>query len=210
MTPSRLVFGSTLLFFLGLTSLVVADNTFFSLDSKMETALFMLQNDNAVTFFKIITTFGNTSFVALVTLLLTLYLYHKKKLSLLAGLLVSVLGSSLSVFILKGFIERTRPTPPFAAFLEPSFAYPSGHATIAVALYGFLAFVLLVTHAHIHYRRFIASTLVSLFFLIGFSRLYLGVHYLSDVVAGFALGTAWVIVGIHILRIKSENPFSTR
>lgn len=89
-----------------------------------------------------------------------------------------------------------RPRPLTAYYLEPSFAYPSGHSAIAAACYGFLAYAVWKTTAVPGLRRAAPPAGAALIVLIGFSRLYLGVHYLSDVAGGFMQGGVCLTVGI--------------
>jgi undecaprenyl-diphosphatase len=80
--------------------------------------------------------------------------------------------------------------------VEHSFSFPSGHATIAVAFYGFLAFLAMRGTKRWEKSVNICFAGIAVVLLIGFSRLYLGVHYLSDVWAGYLVGALWLIAGI--------------
>ena len=81
---------------------------------------------------------------------------------------------------------------PTSGTADP-FSFPSGHATLSVVVYGFLAFLVSLRASHVS-RVFMASGVVLLVAAIAFSRLYLGVHWMSDVVAGLSFGMAWVAV----------------
>lgn len=110
-----------------------------------------------------------------------------------AGLIVmAIVGAELLTTGLKAGFERQRPffTDPLAT--ETSFSYPSGHATVSLALYGALA--VLLVRAHPARRLPIMAGASALVVLIGFSRLYLGVHFLSDVLAGFSAGLVWLVL----------------
>ena len=101
--------------------------------------------------------------------------------------------------MLKNLISRARPD--LLAYPATGFAFPSGHATRAVAFYGFLLFILWPRLTSMWKK--IALIITALIILgIGFSRLYLGVHYLSDVVAGYLIGAFFVWLGIKISRIN--------
>jgi len=82
--------------------------------------------------------------------------------------------------------------------LEKSFSFPSGHATIAVALFGFLSYIIIREYQSWRVKVNIFFTTLLLIILIGFSRIYLGVHYVSDVWEGYLLGALWLIIGISI------------
>jgi len=117
------------------------------------------------------------------------------------GLLVVVVGAQLLNNVLKDWFHRTRPAPLEGLIPAQAFSFPSGHAMVAAAFYlfvGYLAWRILKGRA----RIVGAAVLVLVALLIGLSRLYLGVHYLTDVVAGYIAGVAWtdaVIIGGHLL-----------
>lgn len=102
--------------------------------------------------------------------------------------LLAVAGGQGVVYGLKALFQRARPEPIFASL---GYSFPSGHSFAAVTIYGFLAYWL--THSGFGPRRlWIWIGAVWLIGLIGFSRIYLGVHYASDVLAGFAAGWPWL------------------
>jgi len=105
-----------------------------------------------------------------------------------------MVGSGIFTSAGKFIFHRARPD--IAVYPESSFSFPSGHATIAIAFYGFLAYML-IKNARQWKRKiniFFASFI--LIILIGFSRLYLGVHYVSDVWGGYLAGAIWLIIAI--------------
>jgi undecaprenyl-diphosphatase len=107
------------------------------------------------------------------------------------------LAARLSLATLKWSLERERPLNIYSG--HETFSFPSGHATTAMMVYGFLAFLLARGRPR-HWRALLLSLAGVLIVAIGLSRLYLGMHWLSDVVAGFALGLAWITLlgaGLH-------------
>lgn len=111
--------------------------------------------------------------------------------------IITVGGSTLTTAFLKEIVDRSRPADMFAYYKESGQAFPSGHATVAVALYGFLIYFIYKNFSGWK-RNFGVGGLSILIILIGFSRLYMGVHYLSDVVAGYIVGIVWLGVGVNI------------
>ncbi len=152
-----------------------------------------------------LTQLGSTLVIGGIALSVALYLLVRKRLSYLAGLSVSVIGTIIAVFPLKMFIARARPDIAFQAYAETGFSFPSGHAAFSVALFGFLAYLVWrrVSRTHGIIGSAFALLLVS---LIGFSRLYLGLHFASDVLAGFGIGALFLTLGI----IVSERLRRTR
>lgn len=108
-----------------------------------------------------------------------------------------VTGGGLALSeILKLAFHRARPLTAAEFMTHPTYSFPSGHAMNSMITYGFLTFLLL---ARVRERaRRIALTLAAVIVIaaIGFSRVYLGVHFVTDVVGGWLAGAAWLIVGI--------------
>jgi membrane-associated phospholipid phosphatase len=117
------------------------------------------------------------------------------------GLVVTTLGAQLLNNFLKEWFHRIRPAPVDWAIAAQVWSFPSGHAMVSAAFYLFLAYLgWRVLHGR--ERVIFAAGLLGLVVAIGLSRLYLGVHYLTDVVAGYAAGFLWtdaVIIGAHVL-----------
>ena len=110
----------------------------------------------------------------------------------LLGLVLAVAGGMLLNVMLKNLFGRVRPgwADPLMALADSSF--PSGHTMMATIIYGFLALYLMLSISSWRWRFFIATLTVLLVFLVALSRMYLGAHYLSDVLAAMAAGTAWI------------------
>ncbi|MEW6637271.1 MAG: phosphatase PAP2 family protein [Actinomycetota bacterium] len=107
-------------------------------------------------------------------------------------LIVSTAGGIVLTTVLKTVFQRQRPELFDTGYVAGFFSYPSGHATVAVGFYGALALILAY---HLRgFARWLAAALGALLVvLIGFSRLYLGVHYPTDVLAGFLSAPLWLV-----------------
>jgi cation-transporting ATPase E/undecaprenyl-diphosphatase len=121
--------------------------------------------------------------------------------------LAAVGGAEVIVKLLKLVLHRARPNP-FAAGIE-SFSFPSAHATLAMVAYGFLAFLLCEGQRH-RTRVAILLTATIAVTLIAVSRLYLGVHWVSDVVAGLSLGLAWIAVLAIAYSLQKNQPIGSK
>ncbi len=111
-------------------------------------------------------------------------------------LLVSTTGGSLLTAVLKAVFGRARPELFESGYTASSYSFPSGHATVAVGFYGTLTLILAYRLGGFARWAVVAGG-VLLVLLIGFSRLYLGVHYPTDVLAGFLAAPLWVVcVGV--------------
>ncbi len=154
--------------------------------------------------FHAITLLGSPVTLTVLALGVGLLLAIRRQWILLGGWLTAFVGGGLLDEVLKLVIRRPRP-PYAAAFLQHySWSFPSGHAMGSLIGYGMLAYVLGVLWIH---RRSAQISVVLgaalLIVAIGFSRLYLGVHYFSDVVGGYAAGLLWLsacISGLEVAR----------
>ena len=117
-------------------------------------------------------------------------------------LVIALVGASMWVEMIKLLLQRSRPVDLYDGASQ--FSFPSGHATMSIVVFGFLA-ILLAHGASPHMRRTIIGSALSLVFLIGFSRIYLGAHWLSDVLAGLSFGVAWVaLLSIAYFRVAPK------
>ncbi|MFY4776868.1 phosphatase PAP2 family protein [Metabacillus sp. RGM 3146] len=126
-------------------------------------------------------------------LVLLVFLYKRKVIEsiFLSAAFITV---RLLNWILKGLYERLRPS--FHPLVhESTYSFPSGHAMNSTVFYSFLCFLIIkMSPLSETANRAIAVFTALFILLIGFTRIYLGVHYLTDVLAGFAVGTAWVLI----------------
>ncbi len=159
--------------------------------------------------FNTISSLGSAVTLTILALAVGCVLAARREWILLAGWLAAFAGGGLLDVVLKLVIRRPRP-PGAAAFLQHfSWSFPSGHAMASLVGYGMLAYVL--TLLWIHRRSAQIAVVLGaalLIIAIGFSRLYLGVHYFSDVAGGYAAGVLWLsacISGVDVARRWRRN-----
>jgi undecaprenyl-diphosphatase len=122
-------------------------------------------------------------------------------------LTMAMVGSLVLDLTLKYIYHRTRPTAYFG-MAPHSYSFPSGHAMCSFCFYGVLAGLLSARTKPLGWRLFIWFTAAALVIAIGLSRIYLGVHYPSDVVAGYLAATVWVgtiILLDHLRKVRSRK-----
>jgi membrane-associated phospholipid phosphatase len=142
--------------------------------------------------FEGVTFFGSVDTLTVLGLAVALVLCALRRWSLLLGWAAALVGTGLLNTILKGIVRRLRPKLPEPWVTEPGWSFPSGHAMGSLVAYGYLAYLLTrITPAHFP-RRTAIALLAGLVLLIGFSRFYLGVHFLSDVIGGYAAAAVWL------------------
>ncbi len=157
------------------------------------------RSDLGIKIFEIISFFGNWQFLIPAILLIVIILVIQKQKNFIWPFILTVASAEFITFLGKLYFARLRP---LAATLSLSdFSFPSGHATIAVSFYGYLAF-LLTKLVCPKYKFIIVSSAVLIAFLIGLSRLYLGVHYFSDVIGGYFIGVIALIIGIKLTKTR--------
>ena len=171
-----------------------------TLDMSVLHYLYSIRTMYLTYFFIDVSEFGRWQIVLGIALLISLFSILHKRYADIVGIWTSVLGSGGAILFLKYVIQRPRPEWWYQAYPEgPYFSFPSAHAGLSMALYGFCIYLLLQS-ASSRLRRWIIMLLPVLIFLVGFSRLYLGVHYLTDVIAGFIVGAIFVWIGIDLRR----------
>ncbi|MCP8970390.1 phosphatase PAP2 family protein [Ectobacillus ponti] len=152
-----------------------------------------------------ITHMGAGLFEGIVCTAAALLFVWRKQWSAAALLLVNLAGVWLLNDGLKEWFARVRPDEAFRLVAANSYSFPSGHAMGAASFYGALAFLLARRYAA--FRIGIWTGGMVLVLLIGLSRVYLGVHYPSDVIAGFAMGAAWL--SLNMLAYQSRHALYT-
>lgn len=156
---------------------------------------------NNVTFtniFKAISFICSPKFMIVLNVLLFIFIIVKKKYKLF----IIVLSSISSVIInnlVKIIVRRERPDY-LRMVMEKSYSFPSGHAMISVLFFG--SIIYLVNKYNLKYKKLITFSLSTFILLIGISRIYLGVHYLTDVVGGYLLGFIVLFLIIHLFERK--------
>ena len=149
---------------------------------------------------KFITNFGGAIFLSIATVMLFLLIKNKKiGLSIISNIVIITVLNQL----LKRILQRPRPTE-FRIVEETGYSFPTGHSMVSMAFYGYLIY-LIYRYIKNKYVKWTLITILSILIcLIGISRIYLGVHYTSDVLGGFLLSISYLV--IYISSIKKLLP----
>jgi undecaprenyl-diphosphatase len=140
-----------------------------------------------------ITLLGSTAVLLALGLIITLVflaLKHKRSAMLIV---FTMAGAFLLNWVLKITFQRERPVPFFDTPLPDSYSFPSGHALLSFCFYGALASIISARTQSLALRVITWGAAILLAIAIGISRIYLGVHYPSDVLAGFAAAIMWIM-----------------
>jgi len=153
--------------------------------------------------FSAVSWLGEWTLIVPLTFAVVALFWLKNKKAYVIPFLTAVLGGEISGQFLKFIIQRPRPLDGLEA--ENTFSFPSGHALIAVTFYGFLIYYFWRT-AKSQAQKYLSLLLgIILILIIGFSRLYLGVHYFSDVIASYLLGFIWLWIGIYLAKKRQTG-----
>ena len=151
-----------------------------------------LISDFATPIAKFITNFGGAIFIILLTVILIAVIKNKKiGLSILANLAIITILNQL----LKRILQRPRPTE-YRIIEESGYSFPSGHSMISMAFYGYLIYLIYKYVENKNVKWILISLLSVLICFIGISRIYLGVHYTSDVLGGFLISISYLVIYI--------------
>jgi undecaprenyl-diphosphatase len=208
--PARylLVAGVAIALFIALAADVVCHGLLEQhIDRAVVTAIhpWAVANPTTVSMVKGITFLGGTKFLTGLTLFAAAGLLYRGERFLARVWAVLMLGTGILTYLLKQLFARPRHEWLDRVAFEDSYSFPSGHSFGVVVAYGFLTF-LLCRHLRTGWQRTFAWLLASAWMLtIGGTRLFLGVHYPTDVLAGFSLGVAWLCVGLAALTARTFN-----
>lgn len=141
---------------------------------------------------KFITNFGGAIFLIALTIVLLVLIKNKKiGISIFSNLVIVTILNQL----LKAILQRPRPTE-YRIVEETGYSFPSGHSMVSMAFYGYLIY-LIYKYVKNKYIKWISIVLLSILVCsIGISRIYLGVHYTSDVLGGFLISMSYLVIYI--------------
>ena len=151
---------------------------------------------------------GSTLFLVIFGVIIVIALYLRKHRRGAILFTITTIGASVLLMTLKLAFRRARPEPFFDTILPASYSFPSGHSLAAFCFYGALAEILSERTDKLWQQTLIWISAVTMILLIGISRIYLGVHYPSDVVAGYAVGLIWVMtiaIGDKLIHAREQS-----
>lgn len=186
----------TLTYALGISQGFFLRSWVTTLDKNVLDLVLTQRGDTRSGFFLFFTYLGNWEIIASLTLVILLIMFLARKFRAMWFLISVLIVGQLSSSIFKFLLARSRPDTAHALIAQGGYSFPSGHALGSFFFYGTLTYFV-YTLARNRLER-ILTTLsgLGLIALIGISRLYLGVHWLSDVVAGWIMGATILIVFI--------------
>ena len=143
---------------------------------------------------------GSTTVLALCTVVAGGYLAVVRARLTALLMVTAVISGSVGVGLLKAQFDRPRPEATFAELVAPGLSFPSGHATISAIVFLTVAALIASTRTRTIEQAYILAMATLMTVLVGVSRVALGVHWVTDVVAGWALGAAWALAWLLLTR----------
>jgi len=181
---------------IGIVEDVIRSDSIVAIDERVANLVFAFRDTELLNFFTWITFLAKWEMVVVGAILSVFLLWIWGRGRFTLPLAIAIGGAELLTTL--GKIGFHRPRPDIAYYIEHGFSFPSGHATIAVAFYGFCAYILVRTASSWSRKVAYGVGALSIIAFIGVSRIYLGVHYVSDVLAGYAVGFLWLLVAVSI------------
>lgn len=148
---------------------------------------------------RLITYLGNPQFLVPFNLLLLAFFIVDRKKWMAVRIVVVALGGLLIKLLFKYLFQRLRPLDPVIEGGVAGYSFPSGHALMSVVVYGFLVWWAAISIHNRWKQGIVVGLLIILIFLVCFSRIYLRVHYTTDILAGICFGFCWLIFSLWIV-----------
>lgn len=181
----RIIVSISLVALFAIIAILVSTSTSIFIDEKVYEFISNFESNISTIFFKTITCLGNAKFVCCFCIIFLVFNKTRDKIGI--PLSLSVVACGVLNIILKNIFQRNRPTLEQLVF-EDSFSFPSGHSMIIATIYVMLMYLTYkyIKNKNVRIALYVICSLI--IFLVGISRIYLRVHYFTDVLAGWTLG----------------------
>lgn len=183
----------TIIFF-GWLADEVLDGETRQFDEVTRAAVHQLASPTMTVVMRGISFLGSTLFLTLATIAIVIWFARRKWGREAKLFAITMAGAGLLNVALKLAFKRSRPVPFFDLFPPESYSFPSGHALTSCCFFGAFAAILTARIKSRRVRTIVWILAITMFLLIGLSRIYLGVHHTTDVIAGFAAALIWILV----------------
>ena len=181
-------------------TVLVCTNTIEPLDNAASSFIISIRSPELTNTMNIITNIsGSYALIVFTTLFIILIKKKKYPLAITINLIAVFITSQLA----KAIVERDRPLDMLVS--APGYSYPSGHSMVGLAYFSFLSYLVIKYIPNKIVKIILPIVFTITILLVGFSRIYLGVHYLSDVLAGFLLGAIYLIIFINIYPLEEQK-----
>lgn len=187
-----------------LNTYLVISNKITTIDNLIHNYIISIRNPKLTSILLVITNISSAYALIAISIILLLSL-KKKKIPLLMS--INLITAFITNQIIKSIIQRPRPLG-INLVTEKGFSYPSGHSMVSMSYFGYLIYLIYKSNKSNKTKIFLISLISLIISLIGFSRIYLGVHYFSDVIGGFLLSFIYLNIYprvITLIHSKKKN-----
>ena len=194
-----IIMGITSLLFIILSILVVT-NTTTKFDTLIHTYIINIRNNNLTKILTLITNLAGASFLLALTTLLIIFMKNKKiPIYMFFNLIFAFIINELA----KNIFLRSRPIG-INLIEETGLSFPSGHSMVGLSFYGFIIYLLIKNMKNKKMKNIFIILLSILIITIGFSRIYLGIHYFTDIIGGFLLAVIYLNIYIKFVKLEKK------
>ncbi len=201
LTSLIIIAGTFLAGFVGVLQDVIFKDPLTRIDTRIANLVPSIRTDEQTRFFNFITSLANVETIGLLLLIVGGILWYRR-LRLSAGIFVVVsLGAEVTNYIVKHLVSRTRPEQSLSLIREDGYSFPSGHVMAATVVFGLLAYYIYRSTKSSAVKLLVLVSYISAVFLVALSRIYLGVHYPSDVIASALFGSFILSIVVGVIEI---------
>ena len=197
------LFLATLIVFVAIADkIVIKHNEVF--DTEVSKDVIAVVSPGKTKFMEFITFFGSATFLFPAYIVLIIFYLIKRKSKLALDITMIGLSSTGILFLFKNIFKRHRPLDPLINHVT-GFSFPSGHSFSSFTFYGLLIYLVSKAEIALYWKVIITTFLFALAAIIALSRVYLRVHFPSDVVAGFCLSIVWMMIALWVLHMADKQ-----
>ena len=171
-----------------------------AIDTAVNAMIPSIQNPSLTKIMTVITGIGSTTCLAILSILLLILLLYKKRYQNSLLLAFGMLGGLFIELLIKAIVQRERPESMLIA--ETGYSFPSAHSMMVLVFFAILVYSLKDDIKSLFLRYLFIAASIIIVLLVSFSRLYLGVHWLSDAIGGLIIGFLWLLLLSLILKSK--------
>lgn len=190
--------------FLSVLITVVSKGSLTQIDTRVLNLMPSIRTPMQTTFFRVVTTLANTQTIILLIIITVAVLWRKNQRLLVGLVIAAAAGEETITYVIKNLVHRMRPGVALRLIGEDSYSFPSGHVVRATVLFGLLAYLIYRTYTSTVARIVTIGLYILTVFLVAVSRIYLGVHYPTDVWGSILLGGAMLATTIGAIEISNR------
>lgn len=202
-TLALVAIGGALWAFLEVVDAIADQETLYDLDFKVRQALEFVVSPERTEWVVRVTDVGGVPFTTGLVAAFALVLLFRRRWWPLVQLVFTTAGGALLIVALKALFHRARPVEKLVP--ASGYSFPSGHSFMAMSFYGVLVYLVWRTSWPLPVRILAVLFGTVMVLLIGASRVYLGVHWLTDVLGGFSAGLIWLVASVFIVRVVEHR-----